>query len=164
MENIIANLTHQVSVELKKHHLKLVTVESCTGGGLSYFLTNIPGSSDWFERGLVTYSNEAKMELLNVKANTLEKYGAVSEETAREMVIGGLKASHANIAVSITGIAGPNGGTPDKPVGTVWIGWGDKKKINTTLYHFDGNREQVRLQSIISALNELLTFVKKNLP
>ena len=117
----LATLAQAVGEALKKNNLSLATAESCTGGGLSYWVTSIGGSSHWFERGFVTYSNEAKVEQLSVNPTTIENYGAVSEQTACEMAEGALANSNADITVSITGIAGPNGGTPEKPVGTVWI-------------------------------------------
>src|SRR5450631_4267689 len=101
----------------------LVTAESCTGGGIGEAVTMVPGSSEWFERGFITYTNTAKREMLGVRAETLEQYGAVSEPTVREMAAGALAASHAQVAVAVSGVAGPAGGTPDKPVGMVCLAW-----------------------------------------
>ncbi len=142
---------------LNRASLKLVVAESCTGGGLSEILTRIPGSSGWFERGFVTYSNDAKMELLHVERETLELNGAVSEETAREMVIGAVNNSHAQVGVSVTGIAGPGGGTEEKPVGTVCFAWYlAEDNIRTTRVQFDGDRQTIREQACLLALQGLL--------
>ena len=142
----------------------MVTAESCTGGGLASALTSIPGSSSWFERGLVTYSNEAKQELLNVKHETLQKHGAVSEETAAEMVAGAVANSHAHYGVSITGIAGPDGGSDEKPVGTVCFGWQDANgRVTTTRLVFNGDREQVREQACLLALRGLIDITEVEL-
>ncbi|MEM1243380.1 MAG: CinA family protein [Pseudomonadota bacterium] len=144
----------------REKKLSLTTAESCTGGQLSYYLTSIPGSSNWFERGFVTYTNEAKIEMLGVKPATLEKYGAVSEATAVEMLAGALQHSHADIAVSITGIAGPGGSTPEKPVGTVWLAWGGNNlKTITQCFHFQGDRQQVRDQTCFQALSQMIKCI-----
>lgn len=146
---------------LQHKQLLLTTAESCTGGGLGYFLTAVPGSSTWYERGFVTYSNEAKIEMLNVKADTLAKYGAVSEQTAREMAEGSLKNSRADISVAITGIAGPDGGTPDKPVGTVWLAFAGKN-IDTEVQVniFPGDRTAIRLAIIQRAIETLMSLIE----
>ena len=157
MTNVATQQAEQLAELLLKSSTKLVTAESCTGGGLAEILTRLPGSSTWFERGFVTYSNDAKMELLNVNLKTLELYGAVSEETAKEMVIGAVNNSHAQIGVSITGIAGPDGGTAEKPVGTVCLAWYlAKNNIKTTRIIFEGDRQSVREQSCLLALQGLL--------
>jgi nicotinamide-nucleotide amidase len=134
--------------------LTLVSAESCTGGWIAKVLTDVPGSSAWFECGVVAYSYEAKESLLGVQAHTLERAGAVSQETAAEMVSGALARYGASVAVAVTGIAGPSGGTPDKPVGTVWIGW--KRRggyARTGMFHFDGDREAVRRSTVAAALD-----------
>ena len=131
----------------------LVAAESCTGGWIAKVLTDIPGSSTWFECGVVAYSYEAKEALLGVQPQTLERTGAVSQETAVEMVSGALARYGASVAVAVTGVAGPGGGTPDKPVGTVWIGW--KRRggyARAELFHFEGDREAVRRQTVGAAL------------
>jgi nicotinamide-nucleotide amidase len=143
----------------KKHVLTLA--ESCTGGLISALITNTAGSSAWFESGLVTYSNQAKQDLLKVKEITLTQYGAVSEQVAMEMAIGALQQGRSTFAASVTGIAGPEGGTPAKPVGTVCFAWtsDDLPSISKT-YLFQGNREQIREQSTIAllfGLKELLS-------
>lgn len=131
----------------------VVAAESCTGGWIAKVLTDIPGSSTWFECGVVAYSYEAKEALLGVQPQTLERSGAVSQETAVEMVSGALARYGASVAVAVTGVAGPGGGTPDKPVGTVWIGW--KRRggyARAELFHFEGDREAVRRQTVGAAL------------
>ena len=160
----IINTVEQLAENLIRLSARLVTAESCTGGGLAERLTSIAGSSAWFERGFVTYSNEAKQELLDVSTETLEEFGAVSEQTAAEMVAGAVANSHAQIGVSVTGIAGPDGGTNDKPVGTVCFGWyGLTGEIKTTRVQFSGSRIQVREQACSLALQGLIDLSSKEL-
>lgn len=150
-------LAEQVATAAQQRRLMLVTAESCTGGWIAKALTDLPGSSAWFDAGVVTYSYEAKQALLGVNPRTLERTGAVSEETALEMVSGALSRFGAGMAVAVTGIAGPSGGTPDKPVGTVWIGW--KRRggyAHATLFHFQGDREAVRRQTVAAALKGVI--------
>jgi nicotinamide-nucleotide amidase len=149
-------LARKVGRRLKASGAKLATAESCTGGWVAQAVTAISGSSAWFERGFVTYSNEAKQEMLGVKRATLKKHGAVSEETAREMAKGALKKSRATIAVAVTGVAGPTGGTPGKPVGMVCFSWATKKALRSETRRFRGNRERVRRQSVVHALKGVL--------
>jgi nicotinamide-nucleotide amidase len=154
--NIASSVT-QLAQVLITQHLRLSVAESCTGGGLAYHLTSLSGSSDWFERGIVSYSNLAKQEILGVQKTTLEQYGAVSKETAKEMAEGCLEHSAADLSLSITGIAGPSGGSPEKPVGTVWFAWTGKNfPTQTRLYHFTGDRQSIREQAIETALEILL--------
>lgn len=156
----IDSLTCSVARALGARGLRLVTAESCTGGWLTKVITDLAGSSAWFERGFVTYSNEAKIELLGVRPETLHVYGAVSEEAAHEMAAGALANSRADVAVAITGVAGPDGGTVDKPVGTVWIAWSRRDGDTVTAHHvFDGSRNHVRGISVIEALKGLGRFV-----
>lgn len=137
--------------------LKLVTAESCTGGMIAEWVTRIPGSSDWFERAFITYSNEAKQELLGVEKNTLDRYGAVSEETAAEMAVGALNASHAEVAVAVTGIAGPDGGTKAKPVGTVCLAWAVQGgHVYSVRVQLNGDRQAIRRQSAALALEGVI--------
>lgn len=146
----------EVARLLLERKLMLVTAESCTGGFIAKVLTDLPGSSAWFDAGVVTYSYEAKEALLGVNPRTLERTGAVSEETVLEMVSGALARFGAGAAVAVTGIAGPSGGTDDKPVGTVWIGW--KRRggyAHARVFHFDGDREQIRRQTVAAALDGL---------
>ena len=152
-------LAQQVGAALKARGLKLVTAESCTGGWVSMALTAVAGSSDWFERGYVTYSNAAKRDDLGVQEETLRRHGAVSEETAREMAAGALKRSGGQVALAITGVAGPTGGTPGKPVGTVSFAWARESKISSETRRFDGDRENVRRQSVLHALHGLLQLL-----
>jgi nicotinamide-nucleotide amidase len=142
----------QLGEMLLHQQMKLVTAESCTGGGVASAVTEIPGSSAWFERGFVTYSNESKIELLGVPETTIERYGAVSEETALAMAEGALKNSHAQIAISITGIAGPDGGSAEKPVGTVWFGFANQQQSTAVLQCFQGDRCDIRRQAVEFAL------------
>jgi nicotinamide-nucleotide amidase len=142
---------------LKAKGLVLATAESCTGGWVAQAVTSISGSSDWFDRGFVTYSNAAKREMLGVRVETLDRHGAVSEATAREMAAGALAASGAGVAVSVTGVAGPAGGTAAKPVGMVCFGWALRDgRADTATKRFDGDREAVRRQSVVFALQGLL--------
>ena len=146
-------LAGEVATEVQQRKLMLVTAESCTGGWIAKTLTDLPGSSAWFDTGVVTYSYEAKEALLGVNPRTLEHAGAVSEETVLEMVSGALARFGAGVAVAVTGIAGPSGGTPDKPVGTVWIGWKRRGGYgHARLFHFPGDREAVRRQTVAAAL------------
>jgi len=152
-------LVKEISQRLLERQLKVATAESCTGGGLAYWLTSLSGSSDWFERGFVTYSNTAKEEMLGVRGITLKTFGAVSEETAREMAAGALKNSAAQCSVAITGIAGPLGGSPEKPVGTVWFAWGLPTEIILAERRlFSGDRGEIREQAIRVALEGLRSF------
>ena len=158
MNKEIDILAGKLGLLLQSRHLSLVTAESCTGGGLGFSLTSISGSSEWYERGFITYSNAAKTELLNVPATTIEQFGAVSEQTARAMAEGALKNSHADLSISITGIAGPAGGSAEKPVGTVWIAYAGKNMpTQTNVDIFPGNREAVRLGIIKRVLQTLIS-------
>lgn len=160
MEQDFNALAVEVGQVLKLRRLWLTTAESCTGGMLSQAVTSVPGSSTWFERGAVTYSNAAKVDMLGVTPKTLDTWGAVSEATACEMALGALKRSKANVSIAITGIAGPGGGTPDKPVGTVWFAFvHDQGKIQASCKVFSGDRTAVRRQAVEFALRQLLEFL-----
>jgi nicotinamide-nucleotide amidase len=152
-------LAAKVGKRLKAARSMLVTAESCTGGWVSQAATGVAGSSAWFERGFVTYSNAAKQEMLGVRKSTLKKHGAVSEETAREMAKGALKKSRGRIAVAVTGIAGPTGGSDAKPVGTVCFSWATRRLQRSEMRRFKGNRESVRRQSVIRALEGVLELL-----
>lgn len=153
-------LAQAVGERLKKCGMMLVTAESCTGGWVAQEITAIPGSSTWFERGFVTYTNTAKQEMLDVSLGTLEKHGAVSEETAREMAVGALQHSHGQIALAVSGVAGPTGGSMLKPVGTVCFGWARKGAEPVTCKMlFPGDREAVRRQAVASALRGVLDLL-----
>lgn len=139
----------------------LATAESCTGGMIASACTDLPGSSVWFERGFVTYSNAAKTELLGVDAALIAQHGAVSEPVVRAMVQGALVHSHAQVAVAVTGVAGPSGGSVDKPVGTVWLGWATPDQIVTEHCHFAGDRAAVRQATVQHALASLVEIMQQ---
>ncbi len=142
--------------ELKSHSLMMATAESCTGGLIAGACTEVSGSSDWFERGFVTYSNAAKTELLGVPAELIAQHGAVSEPVAHAMAAGALAHSPVQLAVAVTGVAGPTGGSADKPVGTVWFGWATPAGTFTEHQRFDGDRAAVRAATVRHALTGLL--------
>lgn len=156
----LRGLATRVATRLRKARETIVTAESCTGGLLAKCLTDLAGSSDYFERGWITYSNEAKQAELGVPAALLARFGAVSEEAALAMVRGALEKTEAQHAVAVTGIAGPAGGSRQKPVGTVWVGWGLRRagrvRIHATCYRFRGGRNAVRRASVATALEGLL--------
>jgi nicotinamide-nucleotide amidase len=162
-DNLLYELAERVGKALKARGMMLATAESCTGGWIAQAVTAVPGSSEWFERGFVTYTYISKREMLGVKPETLDAHGAVSEQTVHEMTTGALERSHAQVAVSVSGTAGPSGGTPQKPVGTVCFGWGVKNNRNgavqTAVKHFDGDREAVRRQAVVFALERVLALV-----
>ena len=146
-------LAVKVGKLLKSHGLMLATAESCTGGGIAQAITEVAGSSAWFERGFVTYSNLSKQQMLGVREATIMQHGAVSEMTVREMAGGALQHSTAQVALAVSGIAGPDGGTADKPVGTVWFAWGLKHgETRAQRFQLNGNRAEVRAQSVRIAL------------
>ncbi len=162
-------MTH-LSIEMGKALLEkkstITTAESCTGGWIAKVITDIAGSSEYYHRGFVTYSNEAKHEMIGVDEQTLLKYGAVSEEVVLQMAKGALIAANADFAVSVSGIAGPGGGSEEKPVGLVWFGFAMRKPtgIQTTAKHciFSGSREQVRAESVIFSLKSILKEIINN--
>jgi nicotinamide-nucleotide amidase len=156
----MTNILQKVSKKLQKNNLSLVSAESCTGGWVAKQITDLAGSSAIFDRGFVTYSNQAKHEMLDVLEETLNEFGAVSEEVVIEMVEGALKHSHADIAVSISGVAGPGGGTEEKPVGMVCFGWmkrGMEPRATTQI--FDGDRDSVRAQSVEYSLSGIIELI-----
>ena len=153
-------LAERIAAALLEKRAMLATAESCTGGWAAQALTAIAGSSSWFERGFVTYSNAAKEEMLGVRPQTLARHGAVSEETAREMALGALAHSRADIALAITGVAGPSGGSAEKPVGTVCFAWATKDgRARAETRRFAGDREAVRRQSVERALQGVLELL-----
>lgn len=157
MHTELQDLARQVGQRLLARRLMLATAESCTGGWIAKAITDVPGSSAWLERGFVTYGNAAKEDMLGVEPTTLERQGAVSEATVWEMAVGALAHSRAQVAVAVTGIAGPDGGTPDKPVGTVWLAWVlPGGRVVTRCEQFQGDRESIRGQTVRSALAGLL--------
>lgn len=156
-------LLQQLSARLLAQEKMLVTAESCTGGGIAYCVTELPGSSQWFERGFVTYSNRAKQEQLGVAAALLDRFGAVSEEVAAAMAQGALQHSHADLSVAVTGIAGPGGGTADKPVGCVCFGWGLRGgDIRTARVALAGARRQVRTAAVLEALRGAVELLESS--
>jgi nicotinamide-nucleotide amidase len=156
----LQQLARQLGAAAQAGHHTLVTAESCTGGWIAKVLTDIAGSSAWFECGIAAYSYESKQALLGVRPETLEHHGAVSRETVLEMVSGALVHSGATMSVAVTGIAGPSGGTADKPVGTVWVAWKRRGGYPTAeVFHFAGDREAVRRQTVHAALQGLMRLV-----
>ncbi|WBS02434.1 CinA family protein [Pseudoduganella sp. SL102] len=159
MSTDINELAAQVGRALQDKELLLVTAESCTGGGVSQAITEIAGSTGWFDCGFVCYSNASKTELLEVPAALIAQFGSVSEEVAAAMAQGALANSNAHLAVSTTGIAGPTGAVPGKPVGTVCFGWANGDSVHTERLVFSGDRRAVREQTVVHALQGLLRFV-----
>lgn len=159
-EKKLTLIVEQLAESLIKDNKKLTVAESCTGGWIAKVLTDLAGSAVWFERGFVTYSNQAKHEMLGVAEATLESYGAVSRETVTEMAIGALKNSHADFSLSVSGIAGPSGGSADKPVGLVWFAWANKEGLMSSEQKiFSGDRDEVRKQAVIFTLIRLINLL-----
>jgi nicotinamide-nucleotide amidase len=154
------DLTKTLAEILLSRNWTVSLAESCTGGLVSATLTELAGSSEWFERGYITYSNEAKTECLDVPAQIIESHGAVSEPVAKAMAEGARINSGSNVAISITGIAGPSGGTAEKPVGTVCFGWATENQTLTKTMHFNGDRQAVRQQATEFALTELIALLR----
>lgn len=157
MNNALYSLSKQIGTCLLQRDHKLVTVESCTGGWIAKCITDVAGSSRWFEQGFVTYSNQSKIEMLDVQQSVLDAYGAVSENAVRAMVVGALERTSANVALAVSGVAGPGGGGDNKPVGTVWLGW----QIRACSFHsqciqIGGDRDTVRRAAVKLALNGVL--------
>lgn len=154
-------ITKELVKMLSESHLTITTAESCTGGMISSTIVNIPGTSSVLNEAYVTYANEAKMKILGVKRDTLDVHGAVSEETAYEMVVGVAKAAQADCAIAVTGIAGPDGGTDDKPVGTVYAGFYYKGNVEVVRYNFDGDRYEVRSKTTRETLKKMIELIVK---
>jgi nicotinamide-nucleotide amidase len=153
----LQQLSHRIGEQLKRRQATVTAAESCTGGWIAKVFTDISGSSAWFERGFVTYSNEAKQQMVGVQETTLQQHGAVSEQTVREMATGAAKAAAAEYAIAVSGIAGPEGGMPNKPVGTVWFAIvGPEGRVLAQRQIFAGDRDAVRRQSVAWALQTLL--------
>lgn len=157
LEHKLIELVHQIKSLAKGKSIS--TAESCTGGLVASYLTSIPGSSKYFTTGIVSYSNEIKIKLLNVNNKTLDKFGSVSEEVAKEMAMGSMKTANSDIAVSVTGIAGPGGGTKNKPVGMVCFGIATPKEVKSTTHYFSGTRSEIRQKSCEIALKLIITSV-----
>lgn len=164
MKSITESLAQELGHRLQSLNLKVATAESCTGGGVASAITNIAGSSAWFEMGFVTYSNGAKTQLLGVDPVLLERCGAVSEEVVRAMAQGALRQSGANVAAAVSGIAGPTGGSEAKPVGTVWFAWACdfKQETQVQLQRFNGGRAEVRNQAVMATLRGITEILKQN--
>jgi nicotinamide-nucleotide amidase len=161
-EDDVTRIARALGRVCRRRGVDVATAESCTGGGCAAAITRISGSAKWFERGFVTYTNVAKKEMLGVSQRTLRLHGAVSEEVAREMAAGALKHSHADVSVSITGIAGPTGGSRTKPVGLVIFGWAYRRgAVQTRVFRFKGDRVQVRIQSVAVALQGLIDLLRR---
>jgi nicotinamide-nucleotide amidase len=157
----LVNLVSAIGEYLTESGQTVTTVESCTGGGIAHLLTAIPGSSNWFDRGFVTYSNSAKTQMVDVPEKTLDQYGAVSNEVAESMAVGGLNRAGASYAISVTGIAGPDGGTAEKPVGTVCFGWaGPENLVLSEKIVIPGDRQEVRSRSIEYSLSRLIEIMR----
>ncbi|PYE13615.1 CinA family protein [Paraburkholderia silvatlantica] len=158
-DSVVHQLAIRVGNKLRDGRLMLATAESCTGGMVATAITDISGSSVWFERGFVTYSNQAKTEMIGVPPELIDKHGAVSEPVARAMAEGALSNSRAQVSLAITGVAGPGGGTPEKPVGMVSFGWSNRLHTSVETLVFKGDREQIRVQAAAHALRGLLGFI-----
>jgi nicotinamide-nucleotide amidase len=157
------NLSLELGQYLSQRQLTVTTAESCTGGGIAQAITDIPGSSQWFSQGFITYSNSAKQQLLGVSPTLFETQGAVSQAVVEAMAIGSLKVANAELAIAISGVAGPDGGTVEKPVGTVWICWLAQHALPVShCFHLSGDRKSIRHQSVIEALQGLIELIRKN--
>ena len=161
-DSVVHQLAIRAGNKLRDARIMLATAESCTGGMVAAAVTDISGSSGWFERGFVTYSNQAKTEMIGVPAELIEKHGAVSESVARAMAEGALRNSHAQVSLAITGVAGPGGGTETKPVGMVCFAWSNRLQTSAETLVFKGDREQIRVQAAAHALRGLLKHIDEN--
>ncbi len=159
VSDAVSPLVERLAAQLRAKGWMMATAESCTGGLIAGACTDLAGSSDWFERGFVSYSNAAKTELLGVDAALIAQHGAVSEPVARAMAQGAVAHAHAQVAVAVTGVAGPGGGSVDKPVGLVWFGWAVPGGVHTEVQRFDGDRAAVRAATVHHALAHLLTLL-----
>jgi nicotinamide-nucleotide amidase len=161
MTQDLDELARSLGELLKQRSMMLATAESCTGGWVGQVVTSIPGSSHWYDRGFITYTNQAKRDMLGVSTDILARHGAVSAQTVRAMAEGALAHSRAQAALAITGIAGPGGGSEDKPVGTVWLGWAASGRDPVVVMErFDGDRQEIRRQAVARALRGMLEFLE----
>ena len=160
MNKPIIELISDLADLLSEAKRKVCTAESCSGGLIAKSFTDLAGSSAWFERGFVTYSNESKVEMLGVSESVIEQYGAVSEPVATAMAVGALSHSLADYSIAVTGVAGPGGGSDEKPVGTVWVGVASKNQVSARKYQIDGNREEIRRQTMQRAVGNLLGLLE----
>lgn len=161
MSSVIHHLAMELGELLLARNWQVTVAESCTGGGLGYAITSTSGSSAWFERGFITYSNEAKKQLVGVDPSYLLQYGAVSEQVVKQMAHGALNEAHADLSIAISGIAGPDGGTAEKPVGSVWFAIYSQNKVKTRLCQLDGDRHEVRAQAIKCALELAIELINE---
>lgn len=152
----VLNLSAQLGEKLMARNWQITCAESCTGGGIGYAITSAPGSSNWFQRGFITYSNPAKQKLVGVQKDTLESFGAVSQQVVQQMARGAIDAADANVAVAVSGVAGPGGGSEEKPVGLVWFGFVIDSEIIEEHQIFSGDRSQIREKTIVFALEKIL--------
>lgn len=164
----IARLARQLGVALEKRSWRVTSAESCTGGAIAAAITSVAGASNWFDGAMVSYANRIKHSVLGVDAKDLKLFGAVSEPVARQMACGVLAMMDANLAVAVSGIAGPDGGTEEKPVGTVWIAWAhvegqEPVQIDASCFHFQGDRTAVQVQTVVEALKGMLAIVSEHL-
>jgi nicotinamide-nucleotide amidase len=159
---VLVNIALRLADLLRERQWMLASAESCTGGMIAAACTDLSGSSEWFERGFVTYSNEAKVELLGVDAKLIAAHGAVSEVVARAMAFGAVRHSRARVSVAVTGVAGPTGGSPDKPVGTVWFAYMVDGRLSSETRRFDGDRAAVRRQTVDHALQRLVEHIEQS--
>ena len=160
MDQALYRLAVRLGRELARRQLMVATAESCTGGWIAQAITMVPGSSAWFERGFVTYTYISKREMLGVKGASLARHGAVSEQVVREMALGALRRSHAQVTVSVSGVAGPGGGVPEKPVGTVCFAWArSPRRVAVETRRFRGDRDQVRRRAVAHALRGILQML-----
>ncbi len=163
MDNELFELAQRLGHALKDKGCRIATAESCTGGWIAQCITEVPGSSAWFDRGFVTYSNNAKIQMLGVSPDALGQYGAVSKEVAQQMAAGALANSEADWAIAVTGIAGPDGGSDSKPVGTVILAWQNKDRfIKVEMLHLSGNRHQIREQTVKYGIETALLLCRGN--
>lgn len=163
MDQTLYRLAVRVGRELKRRQLMVATAESCTGGWIGQAITMVPGSSEWFERGFISYTYISKREMLGVKPSSLERHGAVSEQVVREMALGALRHSHAQVSVAVSGVAGPGGGTPDKPVGTVCFAWARApREVVTETRRFRGDRDTVRRRTVEQALRGIVALLARH--
>ena len=161
--NVNHVLVERLAGELTRRGSRVTLAESCTGGWIAKNLTDFSGSSEWFEYGFVTYGNNAKIDMLNIEPALLDSFGAVSREIAEAMAAGALQRSGADLSIAVTGIAGPAGGSAEKPVGTVWIAWLAKgKQVHSECHYFDGDRDTIRRQTVTTALQHALTYLEKS--
>ena len=161
VDKTLYELAERAGQTLMRRGLMLVTAESCTGGWIAEAVTSVPGSSEWFERGFVTYTYISKREMVGVGGETLEKHGAVSEPVVLEMATGAIAASHAQVGIAVSGVAGPSGGSPEKPVGTVCFAWATKDATpKAETRRFPGDREAVRRASVIHALTRMIELIE----